>query len=61
MSGTTDVLCQKREALRAKRNLLFKEYESHPTDFHFASEIKTIDDEIAECTRQIDAEYRPPS
>ena len=59
MSATADGLYQERETLKTRRNLLFKEYENHPSDFHFASEIRTIDDEIAECTRKIDAEYRP--
>ena len=60
MLATAYVWYQKRETLRIKRNLLFKEYESHPNDFHFASEIKTIDDEIADYTRRIAQECRAP-
>jgi hypothetical protein len=61
MLATTTAWIKKREILKIKRSLLFEEYTSHPNDFHFALEIKTIDDEIAECTRKIEAEYRPPS
>ena len=66
MLGIADVWNQKREVLKIKRDLLFKEYVSHPTDFHFALEIKTIDDEIADYTFKIDRErssmptVRPP-
>jgi hypothetical protein len=51
---------KKREILKTKRNLLFKEFVSHPNDFHFASEIKTIDDEIADYTRRMEQECRAP-
>jgi hypothetical protein len=44
-----------------KRNLLFKEYVGHPNDLHFASEIRTIDDEIADYTRKIEQEVRRTS
>ena len=64
MLATADIWCiwyQRREILKTKRNLLFKEYVSHPNDFHFASEIKTIDDEIADYTGRIEQECRASS
>ena len=61
MLATTDIWYQRREILKTKRNLLFEEYVSHPNDFHFASEIKTIDDEIADYTRRIEQECRASS
>ena len=49
---TADVLKKKREDLKAKRDSLFQKYTKHPNDYHFALEIKTIDDEIAECVQK---------
>jgi hypothetical protein len=61
MLATADIWYQRREILKTKRNLLFKEYVIHPNDFHFASEIKTIDDEIADYTHMIEQECRAAS
>ena len=47
-----DVVKKKRDALKTKRDSLFKEYTRHPNDYRLALEIKTIDDEIAECVRK---------
>jgi len=44
----------KREKLRAKRNLLFEKYLKNPEDTQRALEIKLIDDQVAEFTKQID-------
>ena len=44
----------KRETLRAKRDLLFKRYLKNPHDSPMALEIKSLDDEIAECTEHLD-------
>jgi hypothetical protein len=44
--------------LKAKRNSLFAEYLKRPHDFHLASEIKPIDDEIAVCTEKMNREKR---
>jgi hypothetical protein len=44
----------KREALKNKRNLLFERYLENPQDTNRALEIKVIDDQVAEYTRQID-------
>jgi len=44
----------KRQKLKAKRNLLFEKYLRNPEDTQRALEIKIIDDQLAEFTRQID-------
>ena len=44
----------KREKLKAKRNLLFEKYLKNPDDTQRALEIKLIDDQVAEITKQID-------
>jgi len=44
----------KREKLRAKRNLLFEKYLKNPEDTQRALEIKLLDDQVAEFTKQID-------
>jgi hypothetical protein len=49
---------RKREALQNRRTPLFKRYEKSPGDLRLALEIKTIDDQIAECTQQIECENR---
>jgi len=56
MLATTIAWIKKREILKIKRRMLFEEYTSHPNDFRFALESKTIDDEIADFTRKIDQE-----
>jgi hypothetical protein len=52
----TDVLREKRDILKAKRNSLFDEYLKRPHDFQLAAEIKPIDDEIAVCTEKMGRE-----
>ena len=54
--ATTNVWKKKRDDLKTKRNALFDEYSKHPHDVHLALEIKTIDDEIAECTQKMEPE-----
>jgi hypothetical protein len=49
---TESVWKEKRRVLKTKRDLLFKEYARRPQEYQLASEIKTIDDEIAECNRK---------
>lgn len=44
----------KREALKTKRNLLYARYLKNPHDTQRALEIKILDDQVAEFTRQID-------
>jgi len=44
----------KREKLKIKRNLLFERYLKNPDDTQRALEIKIIDDQVAEFTKQID-------
>jgi hypothetical protein len=43
-----------REVLKTKRNLLYKRYLKNPHDTQRALEIKILDDQVAEFTRQID-------
>jgi hypothetical protein len=45
-------LKEKRRVLKKKRDSLFAEYTKRPQDYHLALEIKTIDDEIAECNQK---------
>lgn len=44
----------KRDKLKAKRALLFEKYLKNPEDTQRALEIKIIDDQVAEFTKQID-------
>jgi hypothetical protein len=43
----------KQSELKKKRNRLFENYLKNPLDISLAREIKTIDDEMAECVEQI--------
>jgi len=43
---------RKREELKAKRDLLFERCLKHPMDTRLALEIKIIDDQLAEDTKQ---------
>jgi len=45
---------KEREALKARRNLLFQRYLKAPQDTRLALEIKLIDDQVAKFTEQID-------
>ena len=47
-----------REALRAKRDLLFARYLKRPMDTHLSLEIKSIDDQLAEPTKQVKRKTR---
>lgn len=49
---------EKREALKARRSSLFQSYMKNAHDMRTALEIKTIDDEIAECTQHMEQEWR---
>ena len=53
MVTTSDVQKQKLEELKARRKPLFDWYEKNPDETQLVLEIKAIDDQIAECTRQI--------
>jgi hypothetical protein len=44
---------RKREGLAAKRDWLFKQFESTPNNARIGQEIKELDDQIAECTEQM--------
>ena len=43
-----------REELKAKSNLLFKLFLKNPMHTRLAIEIKFIDDQLAECTQQME-------
>lgn len=43
----------KRDALKAKRDLLFERLLKNPMNTSLAVEIKLIDDQIAECVRHL--------
>jgi hypothetical protein len=48
---------QKRKLeLKARRKPLFDSYEKNPSDTRLVLEIKSMDDEIAECNQQIERE-----
>ncbi len=49
---------RKREDLKAKRELLFARYLRHPMDTHLSLEIKSIDDQLAEPTKQMKRKTR---
>lgn len=55
---TSSVWKKKRDDLKTKRDLLFKQYTKHPRDIQLSLEIKAIDDEIAECTQKMEHETR---
>ena len=42
------------EKLKARRNLLFKQFVEHPSDFRMSPEIKKIDDQIAELIERME-------
>ena len=58
MLAVAGVWKKKRDDLKAKRNSLFEKYAEHPEELHLALEIKKIDDEIADCTQQVEHERR---
>jgi len=53
MLGTSDLRKRKLE-LKAMRKPLFERYEQNPNNTSLVLEIKIVDDQIAECTQQID-------
>jgi hypothetical protein len=58
MVATAGVWKKKRDDLKSKRNALFETYAKDPQNFHLAREIKSIDDEIADCTQHVEQERR---
>jgi hypothetical protein len=56
LTARAGVWKRKREDLRKRRTPQFKSYEKNPGDLRLALEIKMIDDEIAECTQQMERE-----
>ena len=53
MTALAGVWKRKREDLWNRRVPLFKRYQRNPHDLRLALEIKSIDDQIAECTQQM--------
>jgi hypothetical protein len=45
---------ERKLELKARRKPLFDWYEKNPNDTSLILEIKTVDDEIAECNQQIE-------
>jgi hypothetical protein len=58
MVAAASVWKKKHDDLKAKRNSLFETYAKNPQNFHLAREIKSIDDEIADCTQHVEQERR---
>jgi hypothetical protein len=56
MTARAGVWKRKREDLQKRRTPLFKRYEKSPNDLRLALEIKMIDDQIVECTQQMERE-----
>ena len=56
MTARAGVWKRKREDLKKSRTPLFKRYEKSPSDLRLALEIKMIDDQIAECSQQMERE-----
>jgi hypothetical protein len=56
MTACAGVWKRKREDLENRRTPLFKRYEKSPHDLRLALEIRIIDDQIVECTQQIELE-----
>ncbi len=56
MTARAGVWKRKRQDLKNRRAPLFRSFEKTPNDLCLALEIKTIDDQIAECTQQIERE-----
>lgn len=52
MSADSDDQKIELEQLKARRNLLFKQFVEHPSDVRASLEIKRIDDQIAELTER---------
>ena len=53
MLETAGEVKQKRDELRAKRNLLFKRFLRNPANTYLALEIRTIDDQVAAIDAQM--------
>jgi hypothetical protein len=48
------------QELLGRRKPLWQRFENNPSDLDLALELKVIDDQIAECSAQIQAEKRKP-
>jgi hypothetical protein len=53
MADDEQVWRDKRKGLTAKRDWLFKQFETNPKNVRMGQEIKVLDDEIAECVANL--------
>jgi hypothetical protein len=60
MSETPINARRKRDELKAKRNLLFQRFLENPRDTRLALKIKIIDDQVAQCTEQMERNRESP-
>jgi hypothetical protein len=58
MVAVASVWKKKRDDLKLRRDSLFAAYTKDSQNFHLAREIKSIDDEIADCTQHVEQERR---
>ena len=58
MVAVASVWKKKRDDLKLRRDSLFAAYTKDPQNIHLAREIKSIDDEIADCTQRVEQERR---
>jgi len=49
---------KKRDDLKTKRSALFETYTRDPQNLRLAREIKALDDQIADCTHNVEQERR---
>jgi hypothetical protein len=58
MQSDSDSLKTRVDELNGKRKPLSAQFERNPGNTHLAVELKMIDDQIAECNQQIQADRR---
>ena len=58
MLPASDSQKKRQQGLRGKRKLLWERFEDNPNEIHLALELKIIDDQIAECTQEIQGDRR---
>jgi hypothetical protein len=58
MVAAAGVWKKKCDDLKTKRNSLFTIYTKDPQNISLAREIKSLDDEIADCTQHVEQERR---
>jgi hypothetical protein len=58
MLPTPDPNGLRLDELKSKRKPLSERFENNPSDTHLALELKSIDDQIAQCSQQIQDKRR---